>query len=237
MKILGLIPARAGSKSIPFKNIVPLAGKALLVYTCIAAFQSKYLSRIILSTDSKKIAAIGRLYNVEIPFLRPKRLALDKTPSIGVVLHALNWLQINNNWQPDAVVLLQPTSPLRTSAHIDEAINLFKKTKADTVVSVMELPHKFSPYCAMQIRKNQLYDFWKKAVGFDRFRRQELPPLYARNGPAVLITRTSVILKKKSFYGERIVPYIMHEQDSIDIDTAFDLEITEHILSKKGKKN
>ncbi|MCI0709847.1 MAG: acylneuraminate cytidylyltransferase family protein, partial [Chloroflexi bacterium] len=115
MNILGLIPARGGSKSIPRKNIVPLAGKPLLAYTCEAALDSAMLSRVILSTDDDEIAQVGRDCGVDVPFMRPTSLAQDDTGSVSVAQHAIHWLAENDNWQTDILVLLQPTSPLRTA--------------------------------------------------------------------------------------------------------------------------
>lgn len=233
--ILGLIPARGGSKSIPRKNIIITAGKPLLSYTCIAALKCDFLTRILLSTDDREIAEVGKGYGIEVPFLRPAELAKDDTPSIDVALHAINWLKRSDNWIPDIIVLLQPTSPLRRSEHIDEAIDLFMQSNSDTVVSVVKVPHRFSPYNILSLKDNILHEFWKESVTFDRFRRQELPVLYARNGPAVLITRVSVLKEQRSFYGDRVTPYFMSEQDSVDIDTLEDLKLVEwRLMNRKG---
>lgn len=229
--ILGLIPARGGSKGIPGKNIYPLAGKPLLAYTCEAACHSKQLGRVILSTDSQEIADVGAQYGVEVPFLRPERYAQDDTPSIDVVLHTLEWLQKNEKWTPEAVVLLQPTSPLRKSEHINQALELFHAHEAETVVSVVKVPHRFSPYTIQKLQDGLLYDFWEKEVSFNRYRRQDIPELYARNGPAVLITRTKVLQQSKIFYGNKVIPYIMEEKNSIDIDDIFDLQLAEFMLT------
>ena len=151
VKYLSIIPARGGSKGIPNKNIVNIAGKPLIQYTIEAALNSKSLHSLIISTDDKKIAEVGKNCGVEIPFMRPAKLARDDTPAIDVVLHALDWLKENDSYEPDAVVLLQPTSPLRTEKHIDEAIQLFVEENADTVVSIVEVPHNFSPYKLLKL--------------------------------------------------------------------------------------
>ena len=148
---LGIIPARGASKGIPGKNIINVAEKPLLQYTIEAAQKSKFLNRVLLSTDDKKIAEVGKIFCVEVPFMRPTKLAQDDTPAIDVILHALDWLKQNDSYQPDAVVLLQPTSPLRTEKHIDKAIQLFLDKNADTVVSVVEVPHNYSPYKLMKL--------------------------------------------------------------------------------------
>ena len=234
--VLGLIPARGESKSIPCKNIAPLAGRPLLAYTCEAALASRLLTRVVLSTDDDEIAEIGRKCGVEVPFMRPKRLGRDDTPSLPVAQHAVRWLMMHGGWQADVLVLLQPTSPLRRSHQIDEALECLEETGADTVVSVTELPHRFSPFTIMQLQEGCLRDFLKEALPFDRFRRQNLPTLYARNGPAILASRVPVLLNSDSLYGQRIVPYIMSEEDSVDIDTPFDLQLAEWLIAQRATR-
>src|SRR5262245_16834240 len=124
MNVLGLITARGGSKGIPRKNLVPLLGRPLLAYTCEAALASTSLARVVLSTDDEEIASVGRAEGIEVPFMRPAELSRDDTPSIDVAVHAVQWLATHAGWQADALVLLQPTSPLRTAHHIDEACAL-----------------------------------------------------------------------------------------------------------------
>jgi CMP-N-acetylneuraminic acid synthetase len=231
--ILGLILARGGSKSIPKKNLVPLAGRPLLAYTCEAALRSRSLTRVVLSTDDPEIAAVGRDLGVEAPFVRPADLARDDTPSLPVMQHAIDWLRAQQDWEPDLVVLLQPTSPLRTSRHIDDAVSRLQSSGADTVVSVVRVPHRFSPYAVMELDEGRLREFLTGPTSFDRYRRQDMPVLYARNGPAVLVSRTSVLFDRESFYGPITVPYVMEEQDSVDIDTPYDLWIAECLLSAR----
>jgi CMP-N,N'-diacetyllegionaminic acid synthase len=234
-KVLGVIPARGGSKSLPRKNIAMLAGRPLLCYTCDAALNSRALGRVVLSTDDEQIAEVGRTSGVEVPFLRPPGLANDETPSVDVAEHAVRWLAEREGWQADVVVLLQPTSPLRQAGHIDEALGRMQDTDADTVVSVMPVPHRFSPYNVMKFEGGLLQDFWQDRVGFDRFRRQNLPVLYARNGPAVLASRASLILRSHTFYGARVAPYLMTEEESVDIDTAFDLRLAEWLIGQRAE--
>ncbi|NDJ77744.1 MAG: Gfo/Idh/MocA family oxidoreductase [Chloroflexi bacterium] len=233
MNILGLIPARGGSKRIPHKNIISLAGRPLLAYTCEAALGSRGLSRVVLSTDTEQIAAVGRAYGIEVPFMRPDELAQDDTPSIAVAQHVVQWLAENDGWQADVLVLLQPTSPLRRADHIDAALDVLAETGVDTVVSVLEVPHHFSPYKVMQVQGGNLADFWQDPLPFDRYRRQDVPKLYGRNGPAVLVTRVPVLFEHNGFYGERVAPYVMNDEDSVDIDTPFDLRVTEWLLKSR----
>lgn len=229
MDILGIIPARGGSKSIPRKNIIELAGKPLLAYTCEAARESKNLTKIVLSTDSEDIAEVGRSYGIEVPELRPQELAQDDTGMLPVILHMLEVLKRAQNYEPSIIVLLQPTSPLRTSAHIDAAVDILIKTKADSVVSVIETPHQFNPVSVMRIKDGSLTPYMQ---GPQILRRQDKPKVYSRNGPAVLAVRTETILKKNSLYGDHIRPLVMLPEESIDIDTPFDLKIAECILRK-----
>src|SRR5262245_12626531 len=196
-KVLGLIPARGGSKSIPRKNISPLAGRPLLAYTCEAALGSHRLTRVLLSTDDEEIAQVGRVCGVEVPFLRPLELARDDTPSLPVAQHAVRWLIEHEGWEPDVVMLLQPTSPLRRAHHIDEALEHMTQAGADTVVSVIKVPHHCSPYTVMQLQDGWLHSFWQEPLPFDPFRRQNLPTLYARNGPVILATRVAVVLESQ----------------------------------------
>ena len=123
MNILGLITARGGSKSIPHKNIVPLNGRPLLAYTADAALHSAHITRVILSTDDEQIAQVGRACGVEVPFMRPAELATDTATSLGVAQHAIRWLADQAGWQADILVILQPTSPLRTARHLDDALS------------------------------------------------------------------------------------------------------------------
>lgn len=232
--ILGLIPARGGSRGIPRKNVALVGGRPLLAYTCEAALGSRRLTRVVVSTDDEEIAAVGRACGVEVPFLRPADLAQAETPSLPVVLHALRWLREHDAWEADIVVLLQPTSPLRRARHIDEALDGMEAAGADTVVSVVPVPHRFSPYSIASIHDGWLREFWEQPVPFDRFRRQDVPVLYARNGPAVLATRVSVLLERQSFFGERALPYVMPEEDSVDIDTRFDLCLAEWLLARRS---
>jgi CMP-N,N'-diacetyllegionaminic acid synthase len=233
--VLGLIPARGGSKGIPRKNIATIAGRPLLAYTCDAALACSVLNRVVLSTDAEEIAEVGRQCGVDVPFLRPLTLAQDETPSIDVARHAVEYLRDEEQWTPDILVLLQPTSPLRKARHIEEALQLMKETDADTVVSVTKVPHRFNPHSVMKLQGSELVEFLPPSAAVDRFRRQALPVLYARNGPAVLASKVSVILDSNSFYGARVVPYQMNEEESLDIDSNFDLWLAEQLINRRGE--
>lgn len=230
MRVVGLIPARGGSKGIPGKNLAPCAGKPLLAWTCAAALGSRRLARTILSTDSEAIAAAGRACGVEAPFLRPAALAADDTPSIDVMRHALDWLRAAGE-TIDALALLQPTSPLRTAQHIDEALALFESAGADTVVSVVEVPHRFHPASVMREVDGRLEPY---EGGETVTRRQDQAGLLARNGPAVLVVSREMLAAGR-LYGGRTVGYRMAQADSIDIDTAEDLLLAESLLGARAR--
>lgn len=231
MKVLGLIPARGGSKSIPRKNLAPLDGRPLISYTCEAALGSRMLARSIVSTDDEEIAEVAGACGVDVPFLRPGSLAGDETPSVAVAQHALEWLA-GRGESFDAVALLQPTSPLRTARHVDEAVDLLESSEADTVVSVVSVPHRFSPYSVMVERDGWLEDFWAEPLPFDRYRRQDHPPLLARNGPAVLVA-TGPVIAKGTFYGPRVAACRMDPEDSVDIDGPLDLALAEMLIRSR----
>jgi CMP-N,N'-diacetyllegionaminic acid synthase len=228
--ILGLITARGGSKGVPKKNIKIVAGKHLIVWTIEAALKSSMLNRVVLSTDDKIIAEIGKNNNAEVPFLRPEILAQDNSPHIDVIFNAINWLIDNENWCPDYILLLQPTSPLRTCQDIDNVISMGIEKNADSVVSVcMSQVH---PYKMKIInRAGKMIDYTEKPKGY--LPRQKLPDIYFENGALYLI-KTKVLLEQKTLFPENTIPYVMSEQNSLDIDTEWDVEIADLILTNKS---
>ena len=219
MRLVAVIPARGGSKGIPGKNIALCAGKPLLAWTCEAALGSRSLARTIVSTDAEDIATVARRYGVEVPFVRPSALSADDTPAMPVLQHALEWLEVAGD-HVDALVLLQPTSPLRRSEHIDAAAELFEATRADSVVSVVDVPHRYHPDSVMIERDGGLQPYLAGTETVTR--RQNQQPLLARNGPAVLIVSRAMV-KAGKLYGGRTVGYRMSQHESIDIDTPEDL--------------
>ena len=225
--ILGVITARGGSKRLPGKNLLPVNGKPLLAYTCAAALDSALLTRTILSTDDEVIADVGRSCGVEIPFLRPAQLARDDTPSLDVIAHLLAELEKREHAVPEIVVLLQPTSPLRTALHIDDGVRLLQKTGADSVVSVCAIPHALAPDMAMRIVNGQL----EPAPGTAP---SSAETFYGRNG-ALYVFRTSAFLRSENRYGVDCRALIMSPEDSLDIDSAFDLLLAEKLLRDRVK--
>ncbi len=233
LDILGIIPARGGSKGIEKKNIKMLGDKPLIEYTFDSAKQSRRLTRIILSTDSPEIAGIGRLAEIEVPFLRPPGISQDDSPAIDYVLHALNYLKDEERYEPQIIVLLQPTTPFRSPKDIDECIDTLVASGADSIVSVSMLPSKYHPGWQLLINEhNELSIFtgdeWNSIIS----RRQQLQPTYTRNG-AVYAFRKTIFQETGSIYGGKVLAYVMSEEFSINIDDANDWLIAESFIKKK----
>lgn len=233
MKIIGIIPARGGSKSIPRKNIKELCGKPLIAYTIEAVRDSGVFDRIILSTDDQEIADVAKRHGCEVPFMRPPELAQDTTPTLPVLQHAIQWLKENQHYYPDAVMLLQPTAPLRQARHITEAIELFATSGADSVVSVVEIPGHFSPYWAEVIRPDGWAELFMGQPIRKRIpRRQEFPKkTYAHNG-AIYLFKTDFLFDptEPSLYGDRVKLYPMEEKYSVNIDSPEDWALAEFTI-------
>lgn len=232
MVILGFIPARSGSKGIKSKNLAPLLGRPLIEYTFLAALESQSLTRTIVSTDDPEIASLAIRFGVEAPFMRPSELAGDETPMLPVILHGLNWLKETEGHIPDAVVLLQPTSPLRQGTHIDSAVDLLVSTGADTVVSVVPVPHQFNPVSLMREEEGLLLPYQEAPMILDRHLK---PVLFARNGPAVLVVRSQV-LEAGMLYGPQTRPLEMTWAESVDVDDSDDLSLAAFRLETRGNK-
>jgi CMP-N-acetylneuraminic acid synthetase len=228
MKVLGVIPARGGSKAIPRKNLAPLDGRPLIAYTCEAARRSRRLTRTVVTTDDEEVAAVARTFGVDAPFRRPPALATDAAPMVDVLVHALSVLEGAEAYRPDVLVLLQPTSPFRRSEHIDAAVDLLVSTGADSVVTVMAVPHQFTPSSLMYLDGDRLVP----AADGAPLRRQDKPRLFARNGPAVVVLRPEV-LSTGRLYGPDTRGLEMSREDSLDIDDAFDLQIAELLMSAR----
>ena len=228
MRVLAIIPARGGSKGVPKKNIKLLGGKPLIEYTIKDAKSSKFLTEIVVSTDDNEIANAAEIAGCKPPFIRPSELALDNSTSITVVQHAVDFFEKQNVFF-DAICLLQPTSPFREKGFIDSAILKFIASKADSLVSVLPVPHEYNPHWTFEIGENNLL---KIATGETEIipRRQELPAAYHRDG-SIYISKVSVI-KKGTFFGESI-SYIESNPDFyVNIDTIEDWKKAEIFLTK-----
>lgn len=191
--------------------------------------QSQYRLRVVVSTDDKEIAEVARTAGAEVPFLRPAELARDETPTLPVIQHALQWLEQHEAYQPELVVLLQPTSPLRRSEHIDQAIELLLRTGADSVVSLCEAEH--SPYWMKKVdAEGRVSPFIVTEEEYTR--RQDLPKVYRLNG-AIFVTRSEVIIRENRLLGNDTRAYIMNQADSIDIDTELDFKLAELLIKER----
>jgi CMP-N,N'-diacetyllegionaminic acid synthase len=226
---LAIIPARGGSKGIPKKNIKDFCGKPMIAWTIEAAQKSKYISNIVISTDDQKIAEVCEGCGVDVPWLRPIELAQDNTPSHPVIVHALESFEKSNPRENiKGIVLLQPTSPLRNSEDIDEAIELFESNKsADSLVSIVKVPHNMVPE-SINIK---IGDFIEPLQAKSSVRRQDKKEYYARNGAAIYITKYE--FAKDFILGNKIVGYEMSKLKSIDIDDEEDFKLAEVIGEKQ----
>jgi len=230
VEVLGVIPARGGSKGIPHKNIAPLGGRPLIAHTADAARASRRLTRIVTSTDSPEIAAVSRSLGLDVPFLRPSHLAADDTPMIDVLIDLLATLEREQQYRPDVLVLLQPTSPFRRAEHVDGAIDLLTASGADSVVTVVDVPHQFTPSSLMRLDGDRLTPWLEGGA----LRRQDKPRLFARNGPAVIAVHARVVTGGRTLYGPDTRGFVMTREDSLDIDDRFDLEIAEQIMAGRA---
>lgn len=222
-KVIAVIPARGGSKGVPRKNIRPLRGKPLLVWTIEAARGSRYIDRVILSSDDEEIIAVAEKANCEVPFVRPAELARDDTPGVEPVLHALRMVP-----GYDYVVLLQPTSPLRRAEDIDRCIEACLREDAPCCVSVTA-PEK-SPFWMFSMDQGSRLTPLLSAEGYTR--RQDLPPVYALNG-AVYVAKTEWLLATRSFITGDTIGCEMSREHSVDIDSEEDLAYCEFRLGRK----
>jgi N-acylneuraminate cytidylyltransferase len=221
LETLAIIPARGGSKGIPRKNLRELHGRPLIEWTIRSALAAKRLGRVVVSTDDGEITEVSRRAGADVPFRRPAELALDATPTEPVMLHALDELE-RLGYRPDAVVLLQPTSPARRPGSIDAAIELLDTARADSVVGVCENHHFFW-------RKPQapeaLYDYR------NRPRRQDITDRWYRENGSIYVTRTSTLRTEKNRLGGRIAMHVMSEQESWEIDTEADLRVVAALMA------
>ena len=229
MQVLGVIPARGGSKGVPGKNLRAVAGRPLLAYTIDAARASRRLTRVVLSTDDPVVAGAGRALGVDVPFMRRADLATDDAPMLPVLQHAVGEMRARG-FAADAVVVLQPTSPLRRAEHIDAAVDLLLATSADSVVSVVEVPHQFTPASLMRLEGDRLRPLGDAPLVLQR---QQKAPVYARNGPAVLAVRTEQ-LARGTLYSDNTRALVMTPEDSVDVDTPWDFELLEFLLARRS---
>ena len=230
MNVLGIVPARGGSKGVPRKSLRPLGGVPLLCYTAAAALAARHLSRVVLSTDDAEIAELGRRAGLEVPFARPADLADDASPMLGVIQHAVREVERLGPGSWDAVCLLQPTTPFRDASEIDECIELFEATGADCAITVRSIPAEHHPLWAyVQDADQTLRLFTGDAE--PRTRRQDLPASFHRDG-SVYVTRRDVIMDRNSIYGSRVVGLQRDGEARVNIDTLGDWERAEQVVRR-----
>lgn len=232
-KILGIIPARGGSKSIPLKNIKHFFGKPLIVWSINSLKNSGVIDRLIVSTDHEGIAEIARQFGAEVPFTRPKELAEDTTPTLPVLQHAISWLKENEGYEPDIVLLTQATTPGVQAFHFKGGIELFLSSGADSVISLVRVPGGYSPFWQFNLKEGGRAELFtgepiKKVIR----RRQDLPPTYIRNSAFYIFKPSLLFEDDPSFYGDDVRGYIMDDKYNIDIDTPEDWEEAEKKLQK-----
>jgi CMP-N,N'-diacetyllegionaminic acid synthase len=227
-EVLAVIPARGGSKGVPGKNIRPLAGRPLLSWTIDAAQAAATPMRVIVSTDADDIAEVASRCGAEVPMRRPPELAQDDTAGVDPILHAVEWLDRIERYRPDLVIVLQPTSPLRTAADIDAAVHLLRERGAGAVVSVAPTPHH--PAWMKRVTPDgELVDAFSSPDTLTV--RQRLAPVYVINGAIYLVAR-DVLVERRSLYAAHTYAYVMPRERSIDIDTLWDFDLAEFVLAR-----
>lgn len=230
--MIAIIPARGGSKGIPGKNIIDINGKPLIAYTIEAALEATSIDRVICSTDSQTIAKAAISYGAEVPFLRPDKLATDSAQAIDTYLYTIEKLaEVGTPYEELAVLL--PTSPLRLSSDIDNAIALFREKRADSVISYTPMQHP--PTWARTINSRKIPENYFK-IESDLENRQELEPAYICNG-SIYIFRYSLLKDRRIYESENTFAYIMPAERSIDIDSGFDVKLAKYFLSIRRRGN
>src|SRR3989304_87172 len=224
-RIVGIIPARGGSKGLPRKNVLPLRGKPLIAWTIEQAQASTCLDKVIVTTDNEEIASVARTHGAEVPFMRPRELASDNAKTIDVIYHALDWFEENFETF-DIVVLLQPTSPLRRSTDINNVVEMLFSQKAGAIISVCETEHH--PCWSNTLPHNRcMADFLRPELMNKN--RQELPTYYRLNG-VIYAAYCTYLKNKHGFFGSETFAYIMPKERSIDIDTKTDFNFANYLL-------
>ena len=227
MRVLGVVTARGGSKSIPNKNIALLGGRPLLTYTVEAVRNARLLTRTVLSTDDERIADIARDCGLEVPFMRPSELAGDETPTLPVLQHAVRQLEADGEAY-DAVLTLQPTSPFREARDIDGSIELMKRTNADSVVAYAEVGGKHPARMRLIDADGRVMPTPFTQL-FEGHRRQGWPTFYLCTS-SIYLTRRAVLMEQNSIHGADSRAWIVPEERACDIDTPFDLFVAEQLL-------
>lgn len=230
-KTLAIVPARGGSKGIPKKNIADLGGQPLISYVLKAIKASKNVDRLIVSTDDQEIASVAKTFGAEVPFMRPAELAQDNSPSIPVLEHALKWLEDNEGYKPDFVLLIQPTEPFVKTEQIDKLFDLVISGGADSGITMIPVPRVFHPYHVRRVEADGSLEFDQPELHYSHPNRQSDPKRYAF-GNLYWFKRDLFLKEKRIEVGKRVGLEIDPES-AHDINNPFDLEIARAMLSKK----
>ena len=232
--MIAIIPARGGSKGLPGKNIKPLNGKPLIAYAIEAALGSKYIDRVIVSTDSEEIANVARQYGADVPFMRPDELSSDTASAIDVYLHAAEYIMDETNSKIEKFMALLPTAPLRTSKHIDEAVELIQRENAVSLISVKEAETPVTWY--MNKDAQERISNAGFGVGNAVTNRQVNATYYVPNG-AIYILDYSLLKSKRTYYCDNTLGYVMSAEASVDIDTLTEFKFAEMLLKDQQQEN
>ena len=231
--ILGVVPARSGSKGIPHKNIREVCGKPLIAYSIECGLNCSLIDHLIVNTDDETIAEVGRSWGAEVPFLRPQELAEDTTAMLPVMQHVVENAEEFYGASLEAMVLLQPTGPLRTVEDIEQSITLWKQTDCDAVVSAHE-SHS-NPFFTMVWEKNGSYELVNSSE-YSMGRRQDAPPIFDLNAIVWVYSRNALMVEKARLPKKTLI-HVVPADRCLDVDTEFDLKILEFLLQQKVRKN
>jgi len=231
MKVLAVIPARGGSKGVPRKNIALINQRPLISYTIEASLGVDRITDVIVSTDDEEIAQVSKNLGAQVPFIRPKELASDTAESAPVIIHALEYMESKQNFNYDVVMMLQPTAPLRTANHINQALDLYSSQTCDSVVSIISVGG-YHPFRMKRLVGNKLVNYIEQGF-WDMRPRQVLPEAYIRNGAIYLINR-NVLLEYKMLIGQNCLGFKMSDEESVNIDTRLDFIMAELLLKERN---
>ena len=229
--VLAVVTARGGSKGLPGKNLRELGGKPLIAWTIEAGLQSRRIDRLILSTDDEEIAEVGRRFGADVPFIRPAELATDTSHHPEVMIHAAQFVAEDAAVDYDVILLLQPTVPFRTGAHIDQSIELFLRSGAESLIALKT--QDYPPWWMFQLEGERIRPAfeWKPGVNVFNMERQEFPAVYRPNGAIYLTWTQSLIVNKRLVDPADCAYFIMDQAASVDIDTLTDFTLAEAMLA------
>ncbi len=230
---LGIVPARGGSKGLPGKNIKELCGKPLIAWSIESGLKSKYLDEVMITTDSKDIADIAKQYGASVPFLRPEFLASDTATSFDAIKHTIEFYKNEFDKEFDYIVLLEPTSPLRETSDIDIAIEQLFNSNADSIVGICRTEDQNPAFLVFKNEKDFISGYENHDMKV--LRRQDIKDVYFFEG-TIYISKTDVLLNKKTFYHENTIGYVVPKYKSLEIDDIDDFIMVEAIMKHKGYK-